>query len=392
MLRFRPGKHYKEITDLLKALRDLQSRVTRTTGHWIVQPEFEITTSFLDALNVDPSLGVDDFKKVRPDLLELCPFETPGPEVLPDGGMRPRDEARDERIPLRVVDIKLAENPGAAYFAEVAYYALALAAWLRREGLHESFVVIDRAAVWPGSWDTRDAVPPNASYGQRAEYLAASLEVAPIDALVPTVRQFLTRAVPRAVDTPWNELEYHVSSACASCRFVGSTWGRNSRSHPNHCVNAAAAAGHLSQVADVTRGARTALRRANIDDLRALALKDDTDTVYDTHQTLRGRRSLLAERAKVLSEHRPPVIPRLTGTSVDLPRWPTFRSTSRPISTSRARSLSRPESPRSPLGSYSSPVKPTRRSSERRSTRPTPSRSRRSGMSASSACSSGWQS
>ena len=58
-----------------------------------------------------------------------------GLEVLPSGDVRPLAED-DERLRLRVIDIKLAAEPGAHYFAEVVYYSMALAAVARRARAH----------------------------------------------------------------------------------------------------------------------------------------------------------------------------------------------------------------------------------------------------------------
>jgi hypothetical protein len=66
--------------------------------------------------------------------------------------------AGDARLQLRVIDIKLSAEPSPAYFAEVAFYSMALAGWLKDEGLSGQFVVVPDAAVWPGTHDASKLV------------------------------------------------------------------------------------------------------------------------------------------------------------------------------------------------------------------------------------------
>ena len=59
--------------------------------------------------------------------------------------------AEDQRLQLRVIDIKLTTEPSPSAFAEVAYYALVLAGWLVDQHLTGQFVVVADGAIWPGS-------------------------------------------------------------------------------------------------------------------------------------------------------------------------------------------------------------------------------------------------
>src|SRR6185369_5045758 len=64
----------------------------------------------------------------------------------------------DERIPLRIIDIKLTAVPSVSYLAEITYYAMTLAAWLVDNDLDSRFFVIPEAAVWPCSHDASTIV------------------------------------------------------------------------------------------------------------------------------------------------------------------------------------------------------------------------------------------
>ena len=60
---------------------------------------------------------------------------------------------QDDRLQLRIIDIKLTAEASPSYFAEVVYYATVLAGWLEDEGLAARFAVTDDCAVWAGSHD-----------------------------------------------------------------------------------------------------------------------------------------------------------------------------------------------------------------------------------------------
>ena len=48
------------------------------------------------------------------------------------------------RRQLRVIEIKMTAEASPGYFAEVAYYSMALAGWLADRGLDQSYVVVPR--------------------------------------------------------------------------------------------------------------------------------------------------------------------------------------------------------------------------------------------------------
>ena len=64
----------------------------------------------------------------------------------------------DQRRQLRVIDIKLTARASQSYFAEVAYYSMALAGWLIDQRLDNTFVVVADGAVWPGAHEASNLV------------------------------------------------------------------------------------------------------------------------------------------------------------------------------------------------------------------------------------------
>src|SRR5690606_8932328 len=78
--------------------------------------------------------------------------------------------------------------------------------------------------------------------------------------------------------------------------------------------------GNLSRVASLTRGAVRALINQGIQDISSLSSTNHSDPVFDAHQTLRARRTVVSQRATSLMTGTTS-IPQETGTSASLPRW-----------------------------------------------------------------------
>jgi len=87
----------------------------------------------------------------RRDEPNLYPADHPWREILLSGDTRAIPPG-DARTHLRIIDVKMAEEPGAHYFAEVIYYAMVLAAWLEHHRLDDRFLVTSDPAIWPGSY------------------------------------------------------------------------------------------------------------------------------------------------------------------------------------------------------------------------------------------------
>jgi hypothetical protein len=171
------------------------------------------TTTFCTSVNIHTlrdqtgaPLGVGevlpDIIQVLPSMLNRPPWELPPEdseplpsmlEVLSSGAARQLAPA-DQRLRLRVIDIKQAAEPGAHYFAEVVYYSLTLAAWLDEHGWSDRFVVVAAPAVWPGSYDAsalmqeRERCRKEGHDPTPAEMVAAletDIELAPFDVFAP---------------------------------------------------------------------------------------------------------------------------------------------------------------------------------------------------------------
>ena len=327
---------------------DLDAELTRAASAvgsleptiFLVEPEFSIGPAFETALGIGihrTALAMS-YADLRPDLVEVRPPTGAAElEVTPAGDTRPLVPT-DTRPRLRVIDIKLTAEPSPGYFAEVTLYSMALAGWLRDRGRENEFVVTSEAALWPGSHDAsvlaqtvEESVRTTGNRPTAEEMraaLAADLEEVPLEVFVAEVRRFFVEQVPAVLAVPWADTEYHVDNRCKSCPFLGAPWidaQGNPTAEPGHCMKVAEAHGHLSQVAYVSRGARTALERAGVGDVGTLAGRSPADPALGEHHVLRGSRTVVHERASVVHAHRPAVIAPDSGTSAVMPKWADLR-------------------------------------------------------------------
>lgn len=280
---------------------------------FLIEAEFEITDTFRATIGVD---GITDlvgealtFACVRPDVIEVI---TPGStEVAIDpAGSIVELPPDDPRVVLRVLDIKLAEEPSAHYFAEVVYYSMALASWLLDNGLADRFVVHGQPAVWPGSHEAstlarrrgellHQGIIP--TYDQLREFMRADLRLAEVEAFVPRIRRVLAVDVPRVLATAdWRDLDWFVDSRCMGCDYRGYAWPGGDPPDAEHCWPMAERTEHLSRIPFMTRGASGVLRDGNVTTVGTLAVVDPADDVLHQHHALRAARAVLPLRARSL--------------------------------------------------------------------------------------------
>src|SRR6201999_2648781 len=74
----------------------------------------------------------------------------------------------------------------------------------------------------------------------------------------------------------------------------------NAAPHDDHCLPMATRSDHLSRVAFVSQGARISLGLAGVANVANLATRPATDAAFNTHQTLRATRTVVAGRATSL--------------------------------------------------------------------------------------------
>lgn len=316
---------------------------------FIVEAEYRSDTpTFRTAVgltDLKDSFGNDvNISETHPDIIQVLPplrgdqTERGGErdpyrmEVRPNGEtvlMNPDDN----RLRLRVIDVKLTSDPGAHYFAEVVYYSMSLAAWLAENGFDDRFVVIAAPAVWPGSHEASELAKQTAEWNRRAhqptpaemaEVLERDIEVAPFDVFAPRLRRFLSEEFPLLLGKPWQDLVWYVDYRCKGCEFLGYPWRDkegNVKNDVSHCWPTAEELGHLSRVVGLTRGGSEQLRGGNVRDVITLAATDARSPIFDEHQGLRAKRSTFPHRAAALQNSTSSIIPYSGGDAL-MPKWP----------------------------------------------------------------------
>ncbi len=278
-----------------------------------------------------------DYAGLRPDITEVLAPGTFPKGITPDG-ITHELPTRDKRRQLRVIDIKLTAQPSPSYFAEVAFYSMAMAGWLVDRGLDGDFLVVPNAAVWPGSHQASNLVKVHQQAASRGvlartdqlwKAMQEDLEPVPFEVFVLRVRRFLQVEVPAALSIPWRAQDWHVDNRCSFCEYLGedrppSTKDPHVAPHRDHCLPMAKVQDHLSRVAFVSQGARLALTHGGVRDVSALAGVPATDPVFDSHQTLRATRTVVSGRATSLNSGTVSLAPQ-SGTSASMPKWTDLR-------------------------------------------------------------------
>jgi len=304
-------------------------------GSFIVQAEFPLGPAFDGGLGggINGTRGVG-IGNLRPDLIEVCPAGTSLEAVGPDGETLRLDPS-DERVQLRVIDIKLTSEPGPGYFAEVALYMVGIAGWLVDTGLESRFAVIVEGAVWPGTYEAsalQRAVREQAASGVRDETalrvaFAEDLEPVAFEVFAFRLRRFFDVDIPRVLDAGanWRDLDWHVDNRCKGCDFLGDARGPSGPTpDAEHCLPLALSTDALSRVAFLSRGAGRSLRDQAVTTVHGLAGIPPTDARFDSHHALRTGRNVVSGRAESLITDAA-AIPNAAGSSAMLPRFSNLR-------------------------------------------------------------------
>ncbi len=316
---------------------------------FLIEAEYEVSDPFIDGNGLRdledgsafPAGGKARlaFSAVRPDIIEVVPTDGTAREVITVTGDVVAVPAGDNRLGLRVIDIKLTGEPSPSHFAELAYYGMTLASWLQSTGRDDRFVVLKDAAVWPGKHDaseirrleTEDRArgARDRDLGRYLQGLQKDLETLPAEVVLGRVRRFFAFDLREAILRPdWSSLPWHVDSGCIGCNYLGYSWkaqaGKDDElpeetERSPYCWATAEANGHLSRVVGLTRGACGKLKDRQIESVSQLAALKPTSSLFEDHQKLRAGRTLFQARSNVLAVKGAPGIPARAGTSAILP-------------------------------------------------------------------------
>ena len=288
--------------------------------------------------------GTLELRRVRPDIIRVVPPDgSPRRAIQPGGGMA-AIAAEDRRAGLRIIDIKVTGEASPAHFAELAYYGMTLAAWLEHHGYADRFFVLAEAAIWPGKHDAsairqlemedRRKHVIQRDFGRYLAALETDLETMPPEVVLDRVARFLAVDLREALAVAdWRELSWHVDHRCGGCDYLGYRWSKHDEEEAeridnpdrDYCWPTAERDGHLSRIKGLSEGACGKLRIRGIHAVAAVTALAPENRVFEEHQALRAARTVLRDRAEVLSGDLPSRIPDRAGTSAILPKFADIR-------------------------------------------------------------------
>ncbi|WP_323846587.1 DEAD/DEAH box helicase [Microbulbifer magnicolonia] len=259
----------------------------------VIQPKFSVNAikqqilhnigvSIQDAALIPP---MADF---IPDLLLIQPAQADDQEVLINGTRSPISPS-EQRLAIKVFDIKHTSESNPSYCAEIAMYCLMLANWLASSpALSRRYYISANAYLWTLKKQGNSAIDTvegqqGASIGDYAAALIEDSEVAHLRYYLATVRQFfedIARVIRVGDASPdaWKDLDWHVVSSCSNCDWLGDKRHLGRTQHTlidsnrgGYCITTATDSGHLSLIPGITRGAKKTLELNSISDAASLA-------------------------------------------------------------------------------------------------------------------------
>lgn len=304
-----------------------------TANQFILESEYEVGDTFVKSLQLNDlrnTFGLE-FASLRPDIIVSQPSGTNlyGVGVSGDTFLIDNDDAR---IQLVIIDVKLTSEPSPGYFSEIAYYSIALSCWLTDNNLDDRFVVVKNGAIWPGSHEQSKLYLEHQVHqdlGTKPTFQAMysafldDLEEVPFEVFAYRIRKILKNDVEEVLHSKWPDLNWHVDNRCKNCEYLGYPWP-NITINPDHCMPAAGMIGQLSQVAFLSKGARSVLEKSGVSNVSSLATLTPNSSEFDKHQSLRTTRNVIAGRAQSLAAGNA-FIPVDSGTSAILPKWSDLR-------------------------------------------------------------------
>ncbi len=317
------------------SLTDVLSKVTENS--FIMQPEYKINESSIfenlfgiKELRKKAYNNVLEISKLRPDIIHVLKPQTYDYYVTPNGKYVPVDKS-STHLQLKVIDIKHTSEPSIAHFSELAYYMITLSCWIADNNLDDKIQVVC-GAVWPGSHDA-STIKKNVLECKKnnstiladdlLSWMNADLIQIPFEVFTSKIIKFFEKDLSSVLETDWNELSYHVNSGCKHCDYLGYPWQNAKKEftfHEDHCMQLAIREDDLSRIADMSKAAKASLKENNVICGEELSNLNNTDKVFENHQTLKSKRVLYPQRAISLRDGST-IVPSDVGTSSVMPKW-----------------------------------------------------------------------
>ena len=290
-------------------------------ARFLVEPSMSsavFRAHLLGALPFEAPSNYPQLSAFRPDLVQrLLPHEHDVPFAIEASGNVVDIEPDDDRVRLRVIDLKATETLNASYAAEVVAYSMVLAAWLDARALSGRFLVVATPAVWSKSVLFADDAPDaSADEAVKRLWLEEQLLEAEAELYAPPVVKFFVEDVPRVIAEPdWQKLDWGVRPTCSQCDYLGiKEWTRKPLgeardkaaklgwgtvpSLDHYCDAQSSAEKRISRIPGMTLGMRRAADGVGVAVLNDLADSDPDDDVYRAHHTLKQQARRLPGRAR----------------------------------------------------------------------------------------------
>jgi hypothetical protein len=101
--------------------------------------------------------------------------------------------------------------------------------------------------------------------------------------------------------TDWAKLPWHINQKCSACEYLGVDVVDPSKDHEGYCHSEARRTDNLTRIPFLSQGSKRALQDAAVAPTSALATMPGASPVYDTHNSLRADRNIIASRASALA-------------------------------------------------------------------------------------------
>lgn len=223
---------------------------------------------------------------------------------------------------------------------------MALAAWLAATGRSDCFIVLAEAAIWPGRHDAssfdqlmredaRNRIEGR-DLGRYPPAFEQDLETMPPKVVLGRIVRFLRNDLREVLThADWQSLPWHTDNRCLGCGYLGYSWStaddeeigvrqasqRVQERRERWCWPVAERDGHTSRIARLTEGASGKLREGGVVDVAGVAGLSPGHRLFETHQTLRSKRTVLVARGQSLANGTPAAIPDRAGTSAVMARF-----------------------------------------------------------------------
>ncbi|MEM9214714.1 MAG: AAA domain-containing protein [Cyanobacteria bacterium P01_F01_bin.150] len=312
---------FKKIKTSYKDI-DLEAFLLKITAppQIILQGRFSISSSqnlILKNLGLSSSeiANIPEISDFIPDVIIVRQPKEGDIEICTDASRSEISAGSEARLAIEIIDIKHTNEANASYCSEIALYALMLTNWLHLHStLSGRFYVNLNSYLWTRFKQGESELEHlekkgGATTEELLQALISDSEDANLRFYLAAVRQFfenVVRVIKEAYQNGWENLEWHVSSRCSNCDWLGdkrhlSKEDKNTvDSNPNHyCLPFAKVSDHLSLVPGISHGAKRILHNNAVNTTADLAHAHG-NKAFQEHTTLKREARHLPQKSNAI--------------------------------------------------------------------------------------------